>query len=118
MDTKPSDVESIVKDLEAQAMSRVSIPADATTMQKYTALFAPIAGDEQLNRSQVQWFLGACVGNVAGEFRQGTDPNWVAQDIKAVIKQFADMVKQPGAKIRQLYDVYEAFKDPASRVAD
>ena len=73
-DLKPSDVEAIVKDLEAVAMARATIPADATPLQKYTALFAPIAGDDQLNRSQAQWYLGACVANVAGEFQKGSDP--------------------------------------------
>jgi len=117
-DLKPSDVEGIVKDLEAVAMSKVTIPPDATAMQKYTALFAPIAGDEQLNHSQVQWYLGSCLFRAVAEITAGNDLQAYPAEITDNIRQFAQMVDAPVARLRLLYSVYDAFKDPASRVPD
>lgn len=117
-DLKPSDVEGIVQQLEAVAMSKANIPADATAMQKYTALFTPISGDEALNHSETQWYLGSCLVRAVAEITAGNDLQEYPKEITDNIRQFAQMVNEPVARLRLLYSVYDAFKDPAARVPD
>ena len=108
-DLKPSDVEGIVKELEALAMSKVNIPADATALQKYTTLYKPIAGDEDLNHSQTEWYLGSCLFRAVAEITAGVDLQEYPKEITDNVRNFAQMVNESVAKLRLLYSVFAAW---------
>jgi hypothetical protein len=115
---KPSDVDEIVKELDAVAQSKAKIPAGATAMQKFAAFYGPMAKDEGLSRSQSQWYLGSCVGRTVEEVTKGMDPKLAAQETTAIIRQFAQLVGEAPLKLRVLFQVYAAYRISGGRKAD